>query len=106
MSSRVTIADVARLAGVHVSTVSRSLNKDTESQVNHETLIRVRQAAKRLGYAPSSIARENATSVFSGRSTEAPRWAMISIGVMAVPVVYGGALPPKLTSGGDRSLNW
>jgi LacI family transcriptional regulator len=57
MSSRVTIADVARLAGVHAGTVSRALNLKTESQVNHETLIRVRQAAKQLGYAPNSIAR-------------------------------------------------
>ena len=57
MSSRVTIADVARAAGVHAGTVSRALNQKTESQVNHETLIRVRQAAKQLGYAPNSIAR-------------------------------------------------
>jgi LacI family transcriptional regulator len=57
MSSRVTIADVARLAGVHAGTVSRALNQKTESQVNHETLVRVRQAAKQLGYAPNSIAR-------------------------------------------------
>jgi LacI family transcriptional regulator len=57
MSSRVTIADVARLAGVHAGTVSRALNQKTEKQVNHETLARVRQAAKQLGYAPNSIAR-------------------------------------------------
>ena len=57
MSSRVTIADVARLAGVHAGTVSRALNEKTEIQVNHETLLRVRQAAKQLGYAPNSIAR-------------------------------------------------
>ncbi|HEY2644099.1 MAG TPA: LacI family DNA-binding transcriptional regulator [Galbitalea sp.] len=57
MSNRVTIADVARLAGVHAGTVSRALNQRTENQVNHETLGRVRQAAKQLGYAPNSIAR-------------------------------------------------
>jgi LacI family transcriptional regulator len=57
MSSRVTIADVARVAGVHAGTVSRALNQKTESQVNHETLQRVRQAAKQLGYSPNSIAR-------------------------------------------------
>ncbi len=62
MPSRATIADVARLAGVHPGTVSRALNRKTESQVNAETAGRVRSAAKQLGYIPNSIARGLRTS--------------------------------------------
>jgi LacI family transcriptional regulator len=62
MSSRATIADVARLAGVHPGTVSRALNQKTEGQVNSETARRVRSAARQLGYAPNPIARGLRTS--------------------------------------------
>lgn len=62
MSRRVTIADVASLAGVHPGTVSRALNAKTQSQVNPETAVRVREAAKQLGYAPNPIARGLRTS--------------------------------------------
>jgi LacI family transcriptional regulator len=62
MSRRVTIADVATLAGVHPGTVSRALNAKTQSQVNLETAGRVREAAKQLGYAPNPSARGLRTS--------------------------------------------
>jgi LacI family transcriptional regulator len=62
MSRRATIADVARLAGVHPGTVSRALNARTEGQVNAETLRRVRAAARQLDYTPNSIARGLRTS--------------------------------------------
>lgn len=62
MSRRVTIADVATLAGVHPGTVSRALNLKTQDQVNIETAGRVRAAAKQLGYTPNSIARGLRTS--------------------------------------------
>ncbi len=62
MPSRATIADVARVAGVHPGTVSRALNRKTEGQVNPETASRVRAAAKRLGYVPNTIARGLRTS--------------------------------------------
>ncbi|MDQ1581729.1 MAG: LacI family transcriptional regulator [Microbacteriaceae bacterium] len=62
MSTRVTISEVAKLAGVHPGTVSRALNKKTENQVNVDTVRRVRDAAKRLGYSPNSIARGLRTS--------------------------------------------
>jgi LacI family transcriptional regulator len=62
MSSRATIADVARVAGVHPGTVSRALNRKTEDQVNPETASRVRAAAKQLGYIPNTIARGLRTS--------------------------------------------
>jgi len=62
MSRRVTIADVASLAGVHPGTVSRALNTKTQDQVNLETARRVREAAKQLGYTANSIARGLRTS--------------------------------------------
>jgi LacI family transcriptional regulator len=62
MSRRVTIADVATLAGVHPGTVSRALNTKTQDQVNRETAQRVREAAKQLGYTANPIARGLRTS--------------------------------------------
>lgn len=54
---RVTIREVARLAGVHPATVSRALNAETEALVNVETVKRVRQAAEQLDYEPNHSAR-------------------------------------------------
>ncbi|MEP6843743.1 MAG: LacI family DNA-binding transcriptional regulator, partial [Pseudolysinimonas sp.] len=62
MSRRVTIADVASLAGVHPGTVSRALNAKTQDQVNPETARRVRETAKQLGYTANPIARGLRTS--------------------------------------------
>lgn len=57
MGTRPTIDDVARLAGVHKATVSRALNERTESQIGRDTVLRVREAAKVLGYVPNVMAR-------------------------------------------------
>ncbi|NYI40189.1 LacI family DNA-binding transcriptional regulator [Demequina lutea] len=57
MSNRITLADVAKLAGVHPGTVSRALSGKTENQVNAATVRRVRRAAKQLGYMPNAMAR-------------------------------------------------
>ncbi len=81
MSQRATIADVARLAGVHPGTVSRALNSRTEGQVNPETIRRVRAAARQLGYTPNSIARGLRTS------------SSMSIGVI-VPDLTNPIFPP------------
>lgn len=53
--TRVTSIDVARLAGVNQSTVSRALRDD--EKVSHETRRRVKDAAEMLGYTPNAIAR-------------------------------------------------
>jgi LacI family transcriptional regulator len=53
---RVTIADVAREAGVHASTVSRALNPATRGMVTEAVALRVSEAAERLGWRPSVIA--------------------------------------------------
>jgi LacI family transcriptional regulator len=59
MSFRVTIADVAREAGVSRQTVSRVINN--KGEISQSTLLRVRGVIERLGYRPSSIARGLAT---------------------------------------------
>jgi LacI family transcriptional regulator len=57
MRNRVTLADVAKAAGVNTSTVSRSLNSETEGQVSAETVKKVRKIAQELGYTPNTMAR-------------------------------------------------
>ena len=59
---RVTIRDVAKLAGVGIATVSRVLNN--KGEVSPTTRRRVLEAAKSLGYIPNSLAR----SLISGRT--------------------------------------
>lgn len=54
---RVTIRDVARTAGVSITTVSHSLNEVPGTRVNDETRSRVRSVATKLGYVPNSMAR-------------------------------------------------
>ncbi len=56
---RVTIADVARAAGVSQQTVSRALNNKAE--ISPETRARVLQVVEQLGYRPSLLARGLAT---------------------------------------------
>lgn len=53
MSSRVTLKDVARRAGVHLATASRALREGTT--VNLQTRKRVEAAAKSLGYRPDPM---------------------------------------------------
>lgn len=52
---RVTLADVARVAGVSSATVSRSLAGD--AQISERTRQRVVRAANQLGYVPNAAAR-------------------------------------------------
>jgi LacI family transcriptional regulator len=57
MQKRVTLADVAKEAGVNVSTVSRCLNPATSKQVSVEMVKKVTAIAKRLDYTPNAVAR-------------------------------------------------
>lgn len=54
---KIGIRDVAVEAGVSVTTVSHALNDAQGTRVSEETRQRVRQAADRLGYVPSRLAR-------------------------------------------------
>jgi LacI family transcriptional regulator len=58
------VTDVARLAGVHASSVSRALNPATRHQISAPVVARILAAAETLGYQPDAIA----ASLRSGRS--------------------------------------
>ena len=60
MSRRVTMADVAKEAGVSMMTVSRIVNN--KGDISESTTQRVREVIERLGYRPSGIARSLATN--------------------------------------------
>lgn len=55
--TRVAAKDVAKLAGVSASTVSRVLNGATAPLISEETAQRIYKAAAELGYTPDPIAR-------------------------------------------------
>lgn len=54
---KVGIRDVAKLAGVSLTTVSHVLNAKPETRVTQETASRVQLAAQELGYIPNRMAR-------------------------------------------------
>ncbi|MFU8771217.1 MAG: LacI family DNA-binding transcriptional regulator, partial [Anaerolineales bacterium] len=56
-SKRITSKDVAIYAGVSRTTVSLVLNNVPGVQIPSKTRLRVRQAAKELGYVPEAAAR-------------------------------------------------
>ena len=60
--ARVTIRDVAREAGVSVTTVSQALNRPEGSRVAEGTRRTVREVARRLGYRANPSARALRTS--------------------------------------------
>lgn len=55
--ARVTLRDVAEVAGVNAATVSRALNEQSRSLVKDDTAERVLAAAAELGYRPNPLAR-------------------------------------------------
>jgi LacI family transcriptional regulator len=78
---RPTIADVARLAGVHASTVSRALDPAARHRISAAVAERVAAAAEQLGYRPSALA----AGLRSGRSH--------TVGVL-VPDLTNPVFPP------------
>lgn len=61
-SSRVTLAEVARLAGVSVGAVSQVLNDNPTARISSEARARITAAAAELGYRPNMVARTLRTS--------------------------------------------
>jgi LacI family transcriptional regulator len=78
-----TIRDVAGLAGVHVSTVSRALDERRRGVVRAEVVALVTEAARKLGYRPNRAA----SSLRTGRTH--------TIGVL-VPDITNPVFPPIL----------
>ncbi len=56
MQRKVSLKDVARAAGVHVSTVSRALHPETATLLSAEVAKHVRDVAEQLGYCPDVMA--------------------------------------------------
>lgn len=55
MQTNVNLTEVARLAGVSISTVSRTIN-DT-GRISEETRVRIRDVMRKMGYRPNRVAR-------------------------------------------------
>jgi LacI family transcriptional regulator len=88
MSSRFTIADVARRAGVSIATVSRVLNQT--ATVAPATAERVRASVAELNYTPHTAAR-----ALAGKKTN-------TVGLI-LPAISGAFFPPMLR-GVERSV--
>ena len=82
-AARVTLAEVAAVAGVSVGTASKALND--RGSMRTETRERVRAAAERLGFHVDAVAR----SLQTGRSYTVGMITTDSIGRFSIPVMLG-----------------
>ena len=78
-----TLADVARLAGVSISTASKALNG--RSHVRAETRSRVIDAAERLSFSPNSLAR----GLLAGRTGTVGLLTSDLVGRFGIPILMG-----------------
>lgn len=83
MNKRVTLKDIARATGVHVSTVSRALDPKRDTPLTEDVVTRIRETAEKLGYRPNQIA----SSLRTQRT--------MTIGVM-IPDITNLIFPPIL----------
>lgn len=80
---RTTLADVARLAGVSVSTASKALNG--RSHVSADARARVLQAAQQLSFSPNTLAR----SLLAGRTGTVGLLTNDLEGRFIIPILMG-----------------
>jgi LacI family transcriptional regulator len=80
---RVTIREVAAEAGVSVGTASKALNG--QGKLRAETRERVAEAARRLGFAPNTLAQ----ALLAGRSFTVGLITTDSFGRCSIPVMLG-----------------
>jgi LacI family transcriptional regulator len=62
MKRAITLKDIARETGVHVSTVSRALDPNGRSALTEDVVMRIRETAQRMGYRPNRLASGLRTS--------------------------------------------
>ena len=62
MKRRATLKDVARVAGVHLSTVSRALNPRTEHRLTPAVVEQIRKISRELDYRPNAAAHSLRTN--------------------------------------------
>ena len=56
MKKNITIKDVAKETGVHVSTVSRALSPNARASLSSEVVERIKNKAAQMGYRPNLVA--------------------------------------------------
>lgn len=81
MTKRVTLKDIAKATGVHVSTVSRALDPNRDTPITPDVIEKVWETAKRMGYRPNRAA-------YSLRTNKT-----MTIGVM-IPDITNTLFPP------------
>jgi len=86
----VTLRDVAQLAGVDISTVSRTLGKHPRSQsLRSETRARIFEAAQKLGYRCNTLAKAMQKGESSTVAVITPVIENLPYGSSALRVLYG-----------------
>jgi LacI family transcriptional regulator len=83
LKKRVTLKDIARVTGVHASTVSRALDPVESKSITEEVRNRVKATAEKLGYRPNRLAVGLRTS------------RTMTVGVM-IPDITNVIFPPLL----------
>lgn len=84
-SKKVTLSDVAKLAGVSLSTASKALNGST--RISQATRDRVEEVARRLDFQPNALAQ----SFARGRSQTIGILTQNAIGTWSAPILVGAA---------------
>lgn len=90
MNKKVTLKDVASLAGVSVATASYVLNRSEKQHISKETRARVREAARQLNYMPNTSAkslksnRSGCIGVAIDKDITIPRYAQTLQGIRNV----------------------
>lgn len=108
-AAKPTIRDVARVAGVSVTTVSHVLNEVQTARVKAETRDRVHAAAAELGYAPNKLAsglrrqRSQTLGLLSDQIATTPYAGQIILGAQETAASLGWVLM-LYSTGSDAQL--
>ena len=86
-SGNISIEDIARLAGVSISTVSRVINKSTSVKEKHR--VKVLEAIKQFHYQPSVFAQRLATGKSNVMALVIPRYEGMFYSFYALELIRG-----------------